>query len=541
MKLWQKIFLLTLALVIVVVNATSLLLLSNNHHLAIERDRQDALSRHNYIVVELQNAIIYQQLVDRVISLDEGEALAVAREVLNRQRADSSLGVALFSDGQLLHAVNQTAKRQSDERTLLNEPAYTARITNTDDATYLLIVSTVQLNGRPYQLLSSLDITSTYHLFAANLDMVRFIGTLSALLVAGILLLLMRGLLGPLRDLSTTTRHIALGELGRRAAVKGHDEVSEVARNLNIMAESIERNVTQLEGLAESRRVFIGNLAHEMKTPLTSILGFADILRIKRGVSDAQRQEFASVIVSETRHLQGLSSKLMQLLTISNFRPSLQDIELEEYIAQLKLALTPLFERSGLRFATQVDSPRLVADPELLASLLNNLLDNAIKASPPGTTITLRATRDTASDGCVLTVTDQGAGIPPEQIPLLTEPFYMLDKARTRRHGGAGLGLALCAEIVRAHNATLQIESAVDAGASVSVSFLPTSAEEGHEQAEERFDDSDTTTSREDGPQPTGARAVTNVQASDIADRPRLPGIPPAVSSVTLGREESHV
>ncbi|MDR1083236.1 MAG: HAMP domain-containing histidine kinase [Coriobacteriales bacterium] len=469
MKLWQKIFLLTLALVIIVVNATSLVLLASNHRLSIEREQQNALARHNYLIAELQNTIIYTQLIERTVSLSDDEALSVALGVLERQRNDTTLAVSLFEGEAVVYSVDRQIL--NEELALLSESDYSSSIVESGEKTYLLIVSTTSFSERPYRLVSSFDISSTYDLFKEDFNQVRVIGIISALIVAGLLLLLVRGLLLPLRNLSGTTRKIAGGDLDNRANVQGHDELAEVARNLNTMADSIEHNITELEKLAESRQIFIGNLAHEMKTPLTSILGFADILRVKREVTDDDRIEYASVIVSETKRLQGLSGKLMELLTMGNIQITAEPVEIHELAAELATTLQPILKNHQIEFACELPEEEtwITADDELIKSLIFNLVDNSIKASSPHNTIRFKVKPNTADNTVTLTVADEGVGIAPDQIPLLTEPFYMLDKARTRKHGGAGLGLALCAEIARAHDSRLHIESAPEQGTSVSV------------------------------------------------------------------------
>jgi signal transduction histidine kinase len=469
LKLWQKIFLLTLALVIIVVNTTSLALLSSNHRLAIERERQNALSRHDYLIAELQNTIIYTQLIERTISLSDDEALKVALGVLERQRNDTAFSVSLFDGPNAVYTASQYPS--NEELALLEEPDYSSSILERNGKTRLFIISTIDLNEQSYRLISSFDISSTYDLFKADFSQVRFIGVISALIVAGLLLLLVRGLLLPLKNLSGTTRKIASGDLDHRATVQGHDELAEVAHNLNTMADSIEHNVTELEQLAESRRIFIGNLAHEMKTPLTSILGFADILRVKREVTNDDRIEYASVIVNETKRLQRLSGKLMELLTMGNMQISIEPLEVHDLTAELVTTLQPILKNQQIELSRTLpsDDVWINADRELIESLLFNLVDNSIKASSLGSTIKLMI--EAKEDQVILTVADEGVGIPEDQIPLLTEPFYMLDKARTRKHGGAGLGLALCSEIARAHDSQLRITSKLEAGTSVSIAL----------------------------------------------------------------------
>jgi signal transduction histidine kinase len=469
LKLWQKIFLLTLALVIIAVNTTSLALLSSSHHLAIEREQQNALARHNYLIAEVQNTLIYTQLVERTVTLPPEKTLAVVLELLGRQSSNDGLAVSLFSGEDVAYSANPGLK--DAELALLTQPDYASSITESDGNTWLLVISTVQLNERPYRLISSVDISSAYDLFRKDFNQVRINGIVAALIVAGLLLMLVRGLLLPLRNLSSTTRKIASGDLDKRATVRGNDEVAEVAYNLNVMADSIEHNVTELENLAESRRVFIGNLAHEMRTPLTSILGFADILRVKREVSDDNRIEYASVIVNETKRLQGLSSKLMELLTVGNMRISAEPIETHELAAELTTTLQPICKNHNIELICVLPKTNtwICADRELVKSLVFNLIDNSIKASAPHSAI--RLVIATEGERVVLTVRDEGVGIPADQIPLLTEPFYMLDKARTRKHGGAGLGLALCSEIAQAHGSQLRIESSPGEGTSASVAF----------------------------------------------------------------------
>ncbi|MCL2883456.1 MAG: HAMP domain-containing histidine kinase [Coriobacteriia bacterium] len=564
MKLWQKIFLVTLTLVIIVVNISSLMLMKNNHDLIITREQQSAAARHSYLVFYIQSSIYDTQLYDQLVDLDTARAQMLFQSVLNSQ-APTGVAAAIYEGSPTgpvpVYSVN--AQPQAAIRGLLNNPDYRdyiSTIVEVEGKTYLLIASDMHLvglqpdasgNEQSYVLATSTDISDTYSLFQSDFNRVRAIGIVSALLVAGILLVLVRVLLRPLQNLSSTTRRIASGDLDRRANVHGNDEVAEVARNLNSMAESIQNNVTDLEQLAESRQTFIGNLAHEMRTPLTSILGYADILRIQKEVSDEQRQEYANVIVSETKRLQSLSGKLMELLSVGSMRTNPTDLSFETLATELAMTLQPIFNSQRMNFVVEMPDVDVVvrADSELLKSLLLNLIDNAIKASPAESEIVLSAipltlageqnqgektsegaprpadavdladsaagaaaagaaagagAAGTAEAGAAaagaaapagtapdtaaaqsptpaatpvstqkirISVRDQGVGIPPEKIPLITEPFFTLDKARTRRHGGAGLGLALCAEIARAHGSKLKVESQLGQGTLVYVDF----------------------------------------------------------------------
>ena len=470
MKLWQKIFLLTLALVIVVVNATSLALLTTNHRLAIELEQQSASFRHSSLINELQYATLYKQLTDYVSDLSDEETLAVALEVVERwDKETPAMSPTLFRDG-LPKYPSKTSSFDA-EYSLLFQPDYSSVIIEDEGKTYLLVVSSTILYENSYQLVTTTDISSTYALYRDGFDQVRFIGVISALVIAGLLQMLVRGLLNPLRELSDTTRMIAGGDLENRALVIGHDEVAEVARNFNTMADSIEHNVIELEKLAESRKVFIGNLAHEMKTPLTSILGYADILRVKRVVNDTDRIDYANVIVSETKRLQMLSGKLMELLTLGNLHIIPVKVEIHELFAELITILQPIMKSHKMELVVELPEEKAFVnvDRELIKSLIFNLVDNSIKASsPPAKIFLIVSIEDTQ---VIIKVIDGGVGIPENQIPMLTEPFYMLDKARTRKHGGAGLGLALCSEIAQVHGSKLLITSKLGEGTCVSIAL----------------------------------------------------------------------
>ena len=236
---------------------------------------------------------------------------------------------------------------------------------------------------------------------------------------------------------------------------------------MNMMADAVEKNVADLERVAEERKTFIANLAHEMKTPLTSIMGFADILRVKRVVPDEERREYANVIVEETKHLRSLSGKLMELISVGGTQPEYQETSLRELLQEVGVSLQPVLAGRGVTLTWSAPEAMISVDRELFKSLLYNLVDNGAKASQPGQAVTIEA--GYREDRLYISVTDRGIGIPPNELKRITEPFYMVDKARTRKAGGAGLGLALCQEIAKLHHATLTIESTLGEGTCVTV------------------------------------------------------------------------
>ena len=237
---------------------------------------------------------------------------------------------------------------------------------------------------------------------------------------------------------------------------------------MNIMADSIQRNAARLEKIAEDRQTFIANLAHEMKTPLTSILGFGDLLRIKKNVTDDERMEYAGVIVEETKRLRSLSGKLMELVALGGTETEMKPVALREIFRDLETAFSPQLSKNGLTLYTSCEEITVNADEELLKSLLSNLIENAVKASSEGKRIALNA-RHSDEGRCLISVTDEGIGMSQEAIEKVFQPFYMVDKSRSRKAGGAGLGLALCEKIASVHGAELSVTSEIGKGTTVSL------------------------------------------------------------------------
>ena len=223
---------------------------------------------------------------------------------------------------------------------------------------------------------------------------------------------------------------------------------------LTLAALLMVHHTTALQQLNDRQSRFVADLTHELKTPLTSMIGYADLLRGGELPPENQRRA-ADAIYHESTRLESLSQQLL----------SLQDLRQEPLTLE----------------KTCPEDAAVRADRVLLADLLRNLVLNAAHASAPGSTVTLRCLP--AGDRWRLEVADTGCGIPPEALPHLTEPFYRVDKARARANGGSGVGLALCADIAAAFGAKLEFTSTVGEGTTVALT-LPKEVY-AHEEADD--------------------------------------------------------
>lgn len=331
---------------------------------------------------------------------------------------------------------------------------------------YLHAASPLRLDAGTFYLENCRDVTelltqrqSQYRgIFALLLILAAIVGALSMAVVSV--------LLRPLSRLSAATRQIAEGKLDQRIPVTGDDELGQLSADFNAMAARLETHVRELQDAARRQEDFIGSFAHEIKTPLTSIIGYADLLRSVPATPE-QVLRSAGYIFSEGRRLETLSRKLMDLIVLEKQSISLRPVPMDAFLRRVGGALRPALEASGIRLTVRADAARIPADADLLESVCLNLLDNARKAMDGGGTAALEGL--TEEGGYCIRVTDSGKGIPAAELSRITEAFYMVDKSRARAQGGAGLGLAVCRRIVELHGGSMEFHSTEGEGTQVCV------------------------------------------------------------------------
>ncbi len=255
----------------------------------------------------------------------------------------------------------------------------------------------------------------------------------------------------PLRKLKTAAQGIAAGDLSQRVDIKSKDELGDLGRAFNEMAE----NLAHAE---ELRQNMTADIAHELRTPLSVIRG--NLEAILDGVFQPTKENVAS-IHKQAILLSRLVDDLQELALADagQLRIEREPTDLASLIERTISATNPRAEQGGVSVVTDLahNLPILSADPQRLSQVMGNLLDNALRHSPQGGTITVRANE--VSDGVQVDVVDQGPGLSAEELSLVFERFYRGDKARTRATGGAGLGLAIVKQLVEAHGGRVWAES----------------------------------------------------------------------------------
>lgn len=286
-----------------------------------------------------------------------------------------------------------------------------------------------------------------------------------------LLILLSAFLTGPLNKMSKAARRMAEGNYGDRLSLRSRDEIGELAGSFNRMADAVEEKVDELAKAARAKEDFVANFAHELKTPLTSIIGYADTIYQKE-LSREETRRASWHIWNEGMRLEALSLKLMELIVLDRQDFLLTELPGDELLQDLKEGLLPLFQEKQVDFQLQAEQAYVLADYDLLKTLLINLTDNSIKAG--AARIELRG-QIKGGQNYLISVRDNGCGMEPEELSRITEAFYMVDKARSRKQHGAGLGLALADKIAGLHGDGLHFESRKGEGTVVSFSLrIPT-------------------------------------------------------------------
>ncbi|MER7394712.1 ATP-binding protein [Streptomyces sp. NPDC000151] len=268
-------------------------------------------------------------------------------------------------------------------------------------------------------------------------------------------LLLSRAVLRPIRALTVAARGLGDGELGRRVPVSGRDEIAELGRAFNRMADSLQAG-------EERQRRLTGDIAHELRTPLANLRGYLEALQ--DGVVEPTPELLASL--HEEAMLQQRIVDDLQVLALAEagaLTYHRADVDLRDLLETCRTAHRAQAESAGV--ALELAAPQrayAVADADRLRQVIGNLIGNAIRATPPGGTVTLALA--SRADHAVLQVRDTGTGIPAEDLPHLFDRFWRADAARGRATGGSGLGLSIARQIVSDHQGTIGVESTVAVG-----------------------------------------------------------------------------
>ncbi len=322
------------------------------------------------------------------------------------------------------------------------------------DKTILYAVSKLSQGRFAYKIVTASDISFVYenaeHMLRGCLWVYIAVIAVGALFSFVFSLLITR----PLKALSRVGMAFTQGDYSGRVYMHSRDEIGELANVYNEMADTIEEKIGDLELAVKQREDFTAAFAHELKTPMTSIIGYADTL-YQKDLSETEARNAAGFIVNEGMRLEALSFKLLELMTLNKNDYMLEEIQMADFLRDIEDTILPAAAVKNVRTFFDYEPGYVRIEYDLFKTLILNLIDNAMKSGTPDVAVLAQSKGDTY----MIAVVDHGRGIPASELKRVTEAFYMVDKARSRKEHGAGLGLALCQKIAEIHGTKLDIRS----------------------------------------------------------------------------------
>lgn len=474
MKLWLKQTLICLLVIMLTFGGCIYFFVAQQTNQLLNKAQDDALLS---IDVFCEHLTAFERTIHADYSTDETTRRALIHYIFSstaRLLQSQTCSYSLVADNELLYNI---AAYQPMILLPGDDHAVTAtRMTQADSVPLIVCYQKIALFELPVTVYTIQNISATI----AGIDLLTGNAQLSlaaCLVLSSLLLLLtLRRTLTPLQKLTQLSEEISGGHYALRSHIHSQDEIGELSASFDHMAETIEQKIRDLEEQSRRRELLMGALTHEMKTPMTAIIGFSDSL-LFMPLTEEKRMENAYEIHEAAFRIERLSQKMMQLITMMDGPVLIKcRISADDLCQQVCSMMREPLDRNQLKLDVHLQTDHLQGDADLLICLLTNLIDNAIKASKSGQPISLTA----AADNHVysLSVCDHGIGIPADKIALVTEPFFRVDKARSRTMGGAGLGLSLCQMIAQAHSGQLHINSILGQGTTITMTWP---AEDHHE------------------------------------------------------------
>jgi two-component system OmpR family sensor kinase len=375
------------------------------------------------------------------------------RSVLEDLLADKTLTIVRWQDGvwgrdfefDVIHEPDQFEEIAVDQQeTPRSDRVITVPIGEEDDP-----LGYVEISSGPDFGAGALRTTRDAFLLAAG-------GAMLMAVVVG--LLVSRGLSAPLRQLAAVAGEMSGGDLSIRAPLRGTDEIGQLAGQFNLMAGRLEASFAELAGERDALRRFIADASHELRTPITALKNFNDLLQGAAADDPAARAEFLAESQVQLDRLEWITRNLLDLsrLDAGLVTLDLANHDVGELIESAASAFKPLAQEKGIAFSIRppMSSLELRCDRARIELALSNLLDNAFKFTPSGGQVEVGAER--GGDAMRLWVRDTGPGIDPQDQPHIFERFY---RGKNGRAEGSGLGLAIVQSIVQAHGGQVSVKS----------------------------------------------------------------------------------
>lgn len=448
------------------------LMIHNSYQVSMDMQMERAMEEHQMVVSAVESAVVDLLVNDSFQSMEQiGE---IGEEIAGAVESTGTRFCFLDGERQYIYTNGEELNFNKDLLDYLEHGKRNYTIEEQEHNEILTIASLIRVNDSNMYLVNQRDISDIYRENEKQIRFFQIIMIVALIICGGVISVISWWLTKPIEQLNNTASVIASGDYSVRTQLMSNDEIGELAEKFDSMAEAIEGHVQELKDHARQQEDFVASFTHEIKTPMTAVIGYADMLRSKE-MEKEQQILTANYIFQEGKRLESMSLKLFDLIALKRKDIEKQRIYTQVFGEDIGDSILPILGRSEISFSVDMQPAIIEGDRDLLKTVFINLIDNARKASKPGDEIRMRGIWDRESEETAMyeiQIQDDGCGIPEEEVNKICEAFYMVDKSRARKQGGAGLGLATTSLIIEVHMGRFLIESTVGKGTTMRV-LLP--------------------------------------------------------------------
>lgn len=474
MKLWLKIYLFSLLLLIFTLNITGFVLIQKLHNDLLEKEVEKCLSENKFISSEFRiNSLAFEKIYYLDTFPDINTSINALMSEYNssidheaRQNGDIQI---LDQKNKILYSdVKFPVSDEEEELENLSLGITKYIIRTLDDKQYLYVSTLVNVSTFPVKVYYAKDISNIYIEKMNQYALFMKLDILICSLFAIFMFFMSRLITKPINTLIESTQKISLGQYSERVTIKSKDEFNVLSNHFNLMAQTIEDKINVLEISNIEKETFINNLTHELKTPLTSIIGYANLIRTSK-YDEKLFFEAADYIYKEGKRLEQMAFKMMDLIYAKTQEIKLIPEKIIDIIDESKRLLFVKLNDKNIDLIIEGKDCILDVDRDLIKIAICNLVENAIKASENNSKIYLKVSD--LNNKTSISIMDSGSGIAKEHLDKIWQPFFVVDKARSRKSNGAGIGLSICKKIAEVHSAEIKINSELGKGTKVTLIF----------------------------------------------------------------------
>lgn len=465
MRFWQKNCIINIIILGLLFNISSFLFLDHIFQMNLKREINRALLEHKNMYISLK--AMDQNIWIDLVGNKSYEEFLIGRWIGNFE--EKTINFEILNEDKDLIAGNfdfgNLSKRKELKALKLNRRNYIIR--EVDKKTYIFVSSNIILKNRQYIFSCAKNIQSLYDENFSQILFLLKMNIVITIILVGMTYISSKYLMRPIKALIESSTEISKGSFENQIEVVTSDELGILTKNFNKMSNSLKINFLKMQEMINERERFIRNFTHEIKTPLTSIIGYSDFLR-RIEYDQKNFSKSLEYIYNEGKRLELLRSKMMDLILSENNKAELELGSVKEKIEIAIDSMRLVLKEKDIQIEIIGFDFEIKMEKNLFVTMITNIIDNSIRASDNHSKIVVKLIENERK----IEIIDYGIGIERSKLAKIKEPFFVGDASRKKKdNGGFGLGLSIVEQIVRIHFAEIEIESEINKGTSIRILF----------------------------------------------------------------------